>query len=238
MAVSTTRSNPPTVREPTGYTHAIEIRNPERWLVISGQVGMALDGTIPDTGGGQITQALANLRAVLEANDMTRDQYRENDSVSDRPVAAGCLSRRADRFFGRARAGIDAAVRRGSGGSPFRGGDRGSGGGLTAAFVAVKASEPLRQDGIRRTIHVRDVGRYARAFVFFSRHEPGRCREISWPERRDRIETHRTLAEIHRFRLRFDRRKQGPGWRQTELSFHLVFRRETAHICSVEETVR
>jgi enamine deaminase RidA (YjgF/YER057c/UK114 family) len=71
MAVSITRNNPPTVRQPTGYTHAIEIRNAERWLVISGQVGMALDGTIPETGGGQIDQALANLRAVLEANDMT-----------------------------------------------------------------------------------------------------------------------------------------------------------------------
>jgi len=71
MVVSITRSNPPTVRAPTGYTHAIEVRNPERWLVISGQVGLAPDGTIPETGGGQITQALANLRAVLEANDMT-----------------------------------------------------------------------------------------------------------------------------------------------------------------------
>ncbi len=71
MAVSITRSNPATVREPTGYTHAVEIRSPERWLVISGQVGMAPDGTVPETGGGQITQALANLRAVLEANDMT-----------------------------------------------------------------------------------------------------------------------------------------------------------------------
>ena len=71
MAVSITRNNPPAVRAPTGYTHAIEIRNPERWLVISGQVGMAVDGTLPETGGGQITQALANLRAVLEANDMT-----------------------------------------------------------------------------------------------------------------------------------------------------------------------
>ena len=71
MAVSISRSNPPTVRQPTGYTHAIEVRNPERWLVISGQVGIAPDGTIPETGGGQITQALANLRAVLEANDMT-----------------------------------------------------------------------------------------------------------------------------------------------------------------------
>jgi 2-iminobutanoate/2-iminopropanoate deaminase len=71
MAVSVTRSNPPTVRQPTGYTHGIEIRGAERWLVISGQVGMALDGTIPETGGGQIDQALANLRAVLEANDMS-----------------------------------------------------------------------------------------------------------------------------------------------------------------------
>jgi enamine deaminase RidA (YjgF/YER057c/UK114 family) len=71
MAVSITRCNPTTVRQPTGYTHAIEIRTPERWLVISGQVGMALDGTVPETGGGQIDQALANLRAVLEANDMT-----------------------------------------------------------------------------------------------------------------------------------------------------------------------
>ena len=71
MSVAITRSNPPTVRQPTGYTHAIEVVNPARWLVISGQVGIALDGTIPETGGGQIDQALANLRAVLEANDMT-----------------------------------------------------------------------------------------------------------------------------------------------------------------------
>jgi 2-iminobutanoate/2-iminopropanoate deaminase len=71
MAISITRSNPAAVRQPTGYTHAIEIRNAERRLVISGQVGMALDGTVPGTGGGQIDQAFGNLRAVLEANDMT-----------------------------------------------------------------------------------------------------------------------------------------------------------------------
>jgi 2-iminobutanoate/2-iminopropanoate deaminase len=71
MAVSITRSNPPTVREPTGYTHAMEIRGAERRLIISGQVGMAPNGTIPDTGGGQIDQAFTNLRLVLEANSMT-----------------------------------------------------------------------------------------------------------------------------------------------------------------------
>lgn len=70
MAAEVTRSNPATVRAPTGYTHAIEVKHPDRWLVISGQVGMAPDGTIPETGDGQIAQAFANLRAVLEANGM------------------------------------------------------------------------------------------------------------------------------------------------------------------------
>ena len=71
MAATITRSNPPGVREPSGYSHAIEIKGAERRLMISGQIGMAPDGTIPETGGGQIDQALANLRAVLEANGMT-----------------------------------------------------------------------------------------------------------------------------------------------------------------------
>jgi 2-iminobutanoate/2-iminopropanoate deaminase len=71
MAATVTRSNPPTVREPNGYSHAIEIHGADRRLIISGQVGLAMNGTIPDTGGGQIDQAFANLRAVLEANGMT-----------------------------------------------------------------------------------------------------------------------------------------------------------------------
>ena len=65
-----TRSNPPNVRAPTGYTHGIVLQGVERRLIISGQVGVAPDGTVPSTGEGQIAQAFANLRAVLEANDM------------------------------------------------------------------------------------------------------------------------------------------------------------------------
>jgi 2-iminobutanoate/2-iminopropanoate deaminase len=71
MPAVVTRSNPPAVREPTGYTHAIQISGEERRLVISGQVGVALDGTVPSTGEGQVAQAFANLRAVLTANGMT-----------------------------------------------------------------------------------------------------------------------------------------------------------------------
>ncbi len=66
-----TASNPPSVRAPTGYTHGLLLESVARRLIISGQVGVAPDGTVPSTGEGQITQALANLRAVLEANGMS-----------------------------------------------------------------------------------------------------------------------------------------------------------------------
>ena len=71
MAAEVTRSNPATVRAPTGYTHAIQITGDYRRLIISGQVGMAPDGSVPESGEGQIAQALANLRAILSANGMT-----------------------------------------------------------------------------------------------------------------------------------------------------------------------
>lgn len=71
MAAQVTRNNPPAVRAPTGYTHAIEITGDYRRLIISGQVGVAPDGTVPSSAEGQIAQAFANLRAVLTAHGMT-----------------------------------------------------------------------------------------------------------------------------------------------------------------------
>lgn len=70
MPADITRSNPPSVRAPTGYTHAIEIKGDHRRLIISGQVGMAPDGSVPTAGEGQIAQAFANLRAILSAHGM------------------------------------------------------------------------------------------------------------------------------------------------------------------------
>jgi enamine deaminase RidA (YjgF/YER057c/UK114 family) len=64
-------NNPPGVRDPGGrYSHAAVIEGPGRRLVISGQVGVAPDGTIPPAGEAQIAQAVANLGAVLAANGM------------------------------------------------------------------------------------------------------------------------------------------------------------------------
>ena len=71
MPATVNRINPPTVRAPSGYNHAIEILNPERRLVIAGQVGVRPDGAIPERGEDQIAQAFANLIAILTANGMT-----------------------------------------------------------------------------------------------------------------------------------------------------------------------
>ena len=63
--------NPETVHQPlAAYTHQIEITEPKRWLVMSGQVGMRPDGTLPDDPTEQIRVALDNIRKNLEAAGM------------------------------------------------------------------------------------------------------------------------------------------------------------------------
>lgn len=63
--------NPRDVHPPVGsYSHQIEISN-ERMLVISGQVGMRQDGTIPDDPIEQIDIAFENIIRNLQAANMT-----------------------------------------------------------------------------------------------------------------------------------------------------------------------
>jgi 2-iminobutanoate/2-iminopropanoate deaminase len=89
MAAEVTLSNPPAVRAPTGYTQAILVSGDYRRLIISGQVGMALDGSVPSTGEGQIAQAFANLRAVLTANGMSVENIVKTTAfLTDRDLLA------------------------------------------------------------------------------------------------------------------------------------------------------
>lgn len=73
--------SPQDVHEPVGsYSHQIEIKGNERLLVISGQVGMREDGTIPDDPLEQIDIAfenvLRNLRAAgMDVNDLIKITY-------------------------------------------------------------------------------------------------------------------------------------------------------------------
>lgn len=73
--------NPEDIHPPVGsYSHQIEIRGNERLLVISGQVGMREDGTVPEDPFEQIDLAfeniLRNLRtAGMDARDLVKVNY-------------------------------------------------------------------------------------------------------------------------------------------------------------------
>jgi 2-iminobutanoate/2-iminopropanoate deaminase len=63
--------NPQDVHEPLGfYSHQIEITRNERILILSGQVGMREDGTIPDDPFEQIDIAFENILRNLRAANM------------------------------------------------------------------------------------------------------------------------------------------------------------------------
>ena len=99
MAAAVTRSNPPSVRAPTGYTHAVQLTGDYRRLIISGQVGMAQDGTVPNTADGQIAQALANLRAILTANGLAIENIVKTTAfLTDREHLATYRQARAAMF--------------------------------------------------------------------------------------------------------------------------------------------
>jgi enamine deaminase RidA (YjgF/YER057c/UK114 family) len=63
--------NPQNVHQPVGvYSHQAEISGNERMLVLSGQVGMREDGTVPDDPIEQIDVALENIFRNLQAANM------------------------------------------------------------------------------------------------------------------------------------------------------------------------
>jgi enamine deaminase RidA (YjgF/YER057c/UK114 family) len=63
--------NPASIHAPFGaYSHQIELRGPERMLVLSGQVGVTPDGSVPDDTAEQFDVALANVLRNLEAASM------------------------------------------------------------------------------------------------------------------------------------------------------------------------
>jgi enamine deaminase RidA (YjgF/YER057c/UK114 family) len=63
--------NPQDIHEPVGsYSHQIEIKGNERMLVISGQVGMRQDNTVPEDPIEQIDVAFENIFRNLRAANM------------------------------------------------------------------------------------------------------------------------------------------------------------------------
>jgi 2-iminobutanoate/2-iminopropanoate deaminase len=63
--------NPETIHPPLGsYAHQIEVSGAQRWLFLSGQVGMGQDGRLPEEAAEQFEIALNNIHANLQAAKM------------------------------------------------------------------------------------------------------------------------------------------------------------------------
>ena len=63
--------NPQSIHQPVGfYSHQVEINGSERLLVLSGQVGMRPDGTVPEDPYEQMDLAFENILRNLEAANM------------------------------------------------------------------------------------------------------------------------------------------------------------------------
>ena len=63
--------NPQNVHQPLGvYSHQVEVSGNERLLVLSGQVGMRADGTVPEDQIEQLEVVFENILRNLEAANM------------------------------------------------------------------------------------------------------------------------------------------------------------------------
>ncbi|MFJ5767528.1 RidA family protein [Lysinibacillus sp. NPDC093210] len=66
--------NPKEIHQPVApYVHQIEITGPNKWLTLSGQIGMTVDGTVPENPITQLKLALNNIKKNLESASMTVD---------------------------------------------------------------------------------------------------------------------------------------------------------------------
>jgi len=63
--------NPQNIHPPVApYVHQIEVTGPQRWLTLSGQIGMIADWSIPEDAIAQLKIALENIKRNLDSADM------------------------------------------------------------------------------------------------------------------------------------------------------------------------
>jgi 2-iminobutanoate/2-iminopropanoate deaminase len=103
--------NPSTIAPPAGrYTHAIEVSPGARWLYVSGQVGVAPDGSTPPDIGGQTENCFRNISAILADAGMSfADVVKLTIYLTRDSDIAGFREAR-DRLIGEARPGSTLVV--------------------------------------------------------------------------------------------------------------------------------
>lgn len=82
------RLNPSTMAPPLGaYSHGIAVEKGLRWVFVSGQLGIAPDGTLASGAEAQADVAWENIGRVLEAGGMTTaDLIKTTTYVVDRDL--------------------------------------------------------------------------------------------------------------------------------------------------------
>lgn len=92
---------PDTVAPPfSAYSHAVEIPAGARTLYVSGQLGIAPDGSVPEDFAGQADRAFRNVLAILEEAGMSAsDLVRVNTYLTDKADIGGYREIR-DRHLG------------------------------------------------------------------------------------------------------------------------------------------
>jgi reactive intermediate/imine deaminase len=96
-----TRTNPPALATPTGYTHVVEVTGPVRTVYIAGQIAFDQKGQIVGKGDmkAQTEQVFKNLEAALTAAGATfSDVVKMNTYVTDMSQIAVIREIRA-RYF-------------------------------------------------------------------------------------------------------------------------------------------
>ena len=96
-----TRITPATLHPPAAnYSHATLVPPDARWLYLSGQVGMAPDGAIPEDAAAQAELCFANIETLLrEAGMAPADLVRLTTYLLDVRDRAAYMAVR-DRFVG------------------------------------------------------------------------------------------------------------------------------------------
>lgn len=68
--------NPQNIHPPVApYVHQIEVTGPQRWLTLSGQIGMIADGSIPEDAIAQLKIALENIKRNLDSAEYGGSRY-------------------------------------------------------------------------------------------------------------------------------------------------------------------
>ncbi len=88
--------NPPSLHLPfSAYSLGMEVSGAERWLHLSGQVGVKKDGSVPAGTEGQMEECWAKIFAILDSAGMEKGNLIKVTGFLTRPDADGGLRGRA-----------------------------------------------------------------------------------------------------------------------------------------------